>query len=701
MKRILLTLLGLMALGGLARADIVYVTAACSNVTSTTVCNSAINPDFNANGIRVYTDAAAGFTSAVSTKPDGPITPGGRYFSNSFSNSTPDLDGLTISPVLGVPGGVYKLYHIYSSAAGNVSTNLLVGATNLEGCTLSFEQTDKFQRSYGVAVGGKHVYQLLGFVTNNPGATAPRIRFYFLGGLVNATAQARLVVDTFKFQLYEPCTDIPTVGVTGPLSASENTVIVTGVAAGATEVTVYQDTGTGMVQIGKKVGGVTAGNNSVTVSGLAKGAKVAATQTIGAVEGCKPQDGYGVQVGGGANPRLRVALSLRENPTATGPAGAVGTNGWNSNIHFIPASSVLSGSCPGAGTLTIYPSNDWQTVTIPGRESVGNVASVNGTVVPNGGFYWGGLSFSVKVYAYRALPGPAITIYSGTPAQSAEVTSAGSFGVNWSWPAVTGAQGYRLLRNLYGGDPAFDEYTDVASNTFNDDNSTWLSGNTVTPSGYQSVPSVQWNPTVVTTNIAGSWAVLESIAFASVDPTDTGPFDIYIDNLANGANGIYQDFEGFVAGTGPGVIFNQPSYSGTTSGNILGAPNTADISNLAADGGTKSLRVRWQFVDATTNRWMRFNTFTTSVMPSPLVNLNEPISFRILMQPVGATPTPPPAPVLTVTKVGSDVVLSWEGTHNLQQATDVAGPYANVTGVTRGPYTITNPTGQRFYRLVN
>jgi hypothetical protein len=45
---------------------------------------------------------------------------------------------------------VYKVFHVYSSAAGNVSTNIILGVTNNDGCTLSFSQTDKFQRSFGV-----------------------------------------------------------------------------------------------------------------------------------------------------------------------------------------------------------------------------------------------------------------------------------------------------------------------------------------------------------------------------------------------------------------------------------------------------------------------------------------------------------------------------------------------------------------------
>ena len=86
-----------------------------------------------------------------------------------------------------------------------------------------------------------------------------------------------------------------------------------------------------------------------------------------------------------------------------------------------------------------------------------------------------------------------------------------------------------------------------------------------------------------------------SIALASDDLTDTGPFNIHVDDLANGTNGVFQDFEGIVAGIAAGAVFNQPGYSGTTSGNMLPAPNDGAIAGEAAFSGTKSQRVGWQF----------------------------------------------------------------------------------------------------------
>ena len=239
---------------------------------------------------------------------------------------------------------------------------------------------------------------------------------------------------------------MPVVEVTGPLGADSDQVVVTKVSENATALTVYQDTGAGMTMIGTKTEGVTEGVNSVTVTGLVKGAKVAATQTIDGQEGCTPPDGIGVIVGGGANPRIRIAFSLQENPTATGPVGANGTNGRTSMIHFAPATS-LYGGAPGDGALIIYPSNDWQTVTIDlGRQGIGEAANVAGEPGPAPDYsgYSPGNTVAVQVYAYKEFGGN--RVYSPVGAASPVVTSNEMFTVTWTWDAVEGADGYRLLR---------------------------------------------------------------------------------------------------------------------------------------------------------------------------------------------------------------------------------------------------------------
>src|SRR5260221_1706300 len=95
-----------------AVADTVYVTGCVSNCVSTTTCGSQANSDLNPNnGARVFNDnSLSSYTSAKasgSAVADKPATPGSRYFSNAFSNSTP-VFGVVLSPALAVPGAAYR-----------------------------------------------------------------------------------------------------------------------------------------------------------------------------------------------------------------------------------------------------------------------------------------------------------------------------------------------------------------------------------------------------------------------------------------------------------------------------------------------------------------------------------------------------------------------------------------------------------------
>ena len=702
MKRSLLTVLAAITTGSVAFSDVVYVTSNTSNCTATAVCGNAANADVNVNGVLVFNDnALSSYTSALASTPDKPLNAGGaRYFSNSFSNTTPDL-GLTISPTLGVTGGVYKVFHAYSSLANNVSTNIILGVTNNDGCTLSFDQTDKFQLRYGQPA--PQQWQFLGYLTNNADTSTPTITFYFKDGLVNATLQSRLVVDTFRFLLYEPCTDVPVVGVTGPLAASLSTVVVTGVTNTATRITVYQNSGAGMVEVGSKTTDIVGDNNSVPVTGLAKGAQVAATQTLNGQEACVPT--AGTLVGGGANPQVRIALTVREMTNTTATVGQPGAISGQTSLHFLGAGTV-SGGAPTDATV-FYPSNGWQTVTISrGTELVGNPANATGTVTAAGG-YAANDSVSIQVYAFRTVPANSVLIYSRVGATSSAVTSINGFGVDWTWDTVPGAEGYRLLRNVNQG--GFLEGADVAgTNFFPDLNNSWFAGTVVTPSFTQTNPSIQWNPTVGNqNNLPGQWGALESINFVINDLTDTGPYNLYVDNLQNGGT-LFQTFEEAPAGT-TDYGFRAPGFSGTTSANILPAPNQAFVSNEAADSGTKSLRVQFQWNGLTDTKWLRLTTSGVLPASNPYVNLDQPISFRLLLQPVGApAPVAPSAPALSINLLNGQPVLNWQGGHRLRTAVDVTGAFTNVpqsltaaTNTYLGPYTNKFNEPVRFFRLVD
>lgn len=673
--------------------EVVYVTSNTSNCTATAVCGNGANQDLNVNGVRVFNDnGLSSYTSALASTPDKPLNAGGaRFFSNSFSNTTPDL-GLTISPTLGVTGGVYKIHHVFSSAANNVSTNIILGVTNNDGCTLSFDQTDKFQRSFGQPA--PQQWQFLGFLTNNADTATPTITFYFKDGIVSAGSQSRLLADTFRFTFYDPCTDVPTVGVTGPLATNLASVVVTGVSNAATKVTVYQDSGSGMVEVGSLSSGIVGGNNNVPVSGLIKGAQVAATQTLNGQEGCVPASG--VLVGGGANPTIRIALTIRETTNTTATIGAPG-NTSGANLHFLGATTVSGGAPVDAPAFT--PNGQWQTVTFSlNRALIGDAANAAGAIAETG-VYNPNDSVAIRVYAYRTVPETSVQIFSRVEAQSAAVTSNNVFGVNWTWTAVANAEGYRLLRDLNGA--GYVEYVDVpGTNFYADTVFAWVAGDVVTPKASQLGSSIQWNPSVGNqNNIAGKWGTLESINFAIDDLTDTGPFDIYVDNLQNGTT-VFQTFEEAVSGRND-YGFRAPGFSGTTSANLLPAPNLAQVSNGAADAGTKSIRIRFQWNGTTATKWLRLTTSGAAPASNPFLDLDESISFRMLLLPVGATPVAPPAPSLSITRLGPDTVLDWTGAHNLQAASEVTGTYTNVPNVTLAPYTNNFTEGQKFFRLAN
>lgn len=569
------------------RADTVYVTGCVSNCVSTTVCGNGANAALNPNtGFYVFNDMG-GFGAYTSAKASGsgvadkPITPGSRYLSNTFSNSTPDY-GVMLSPALGVPGGIYRIDHTYSSTAGNCSSNIIVGVTNYSGCTLSFTNTDKFQAKYGVS---PNSWSTLGYLTNDATSSNPQITLYFAGGTVSAGSANRLEFDTFRFVLYRACLDVAAPTVTGPLGSSSAGVTVTGIATNANTVTAYQDSGSGMLSIGSLAiaSSPAPATVIVPVTGLVHGARVGATQTVGSQESCVPT--AGTLVGAGPNSNLRIALSVRGNPNLAGPVGTTG-GGTNSNVYFLGASNTLAGACPG-DALTVYPSNTWQTITFQrGGDSLNPIS-----------------------------------------------------------------------------------------------------------------PTVLWNngSGTATPDLQGNFGSLDGIALAC--DGDPGNFDLYIDDLSNGTNGVFENFE--AATVGSTVGFSQPSFSGTTAGFLLGAPNSSVIATNTAFTGRRCTRVQWQFVDGATNKWLRLAHSGNTGIASPQVDLNEPISFQLLLlRPGDPVPQPPLPGSLSIQQLAGKIILNWTGSYPLQSSDNLTSGWSDV-GVLTGPHTNNIDSGPVFYRLRN
>jgi len=663
---------------GVAFADVVYITGATQP------------SGLGANADGSYTELTSfSGTSAFSTALGAPPRTASRF--KAFSGVTNGEPFIRVSPTLGVAGGTYQVHYTHSSTANNTITNAIIGFTNAVDCSLSFTETEAFQRKNGQPAPQKWIF--LGKVTNNVGVTVPQ--FELFAKTTNDTTTLRLIFDCMRFTLDAPCLDTEPVGVAGPLGVSSSNVVVTTVFTNATKITVYQDSGSGMVEIGSKTSGIVGGTELVPVTGLVKGAQVAATQTVGGQQGCVPT--AGTIVGGGANPSVRMTFTIRET-TNSGPIGAAATHTSSANLHFMQTTSVAGGTPLDAPILT--PSGSWQTFTLQRTgEGIPNSANVAGSAIP-GTSYAAGETVQIQVFAYKTVN--SVVVYSAQPATSAVITSNDLFQADFSWDAVPGAEAYRLLRSLNGG--AFETFLDSGLTTYTDNNTLWAAGTNVFPKMQQTSPSTQWNPSVINNNnIVGQWGIFESINFAIDDVSDTGPFDLYIDNLKNGDT-VFQDFENAVSGA-TDFGFRAPGFSGTTSGNLLPAPNIGMVTNRVADTGTKSFRVsfQWNTVNLA-NKWLRLTTSgvgTTNGTGNPMVNLDLPISVRVLMLPVGGTLPPPPVvtpPTISARMDGSSVVLSWDGVFRLLEATNVVGPYVP-NGAIRSPFTNATPTGSKFYRL--
>ncbi len=138
----------------------------------------------------------------------------------------------------------------------------------------------------------------------------------------------------------------------------------------------------------------------------------------------------------------------------------------------------------------------------------------------------------------------------------------------------------------------------------------------------------------------GTWGVLEHVAVTSTG-TDTGPYVMYIDNVTNDTTN-FGTMESFTAGDQ--VFVQEPTFSGTTSGNLLNSPDVSMIDDTIGDASAKSVRVEWQFRAESTTQWVRLTTNGTGLagLPNPEVDLTKPISLRVRLAPAGPVCNTPP-----------------------------------------------------------
>jgi len=114
----------------------------------------------------------------------------------------------------------------------------------------------------------------------------------------------------------------------------------------------------------------------------------------------------------------------------------------------------------------------------------------------------------------------------------------------------------------------------------------------------------------------------------------TGAYELYVDNVVNvgagdgGSDFVITDFEGFEVGTE--VLFQEPTYSGSTDMHLAPLPSASEVSDAAGNPGQSELLV-WFWVSTDAQRWARITTSGAAEVPSPIIDLTKPIQMDVLL----------------------------------------------------------------------
>lgn len=417
--------------------------------------------------------------------------------------------------------GVYKIY-LTKGQSLNASTNIIVemSATENElpaqladsnGVAAATIQLDMFQRSKP-----NHIWVHVGYITNT--TFNPTIKLQHVSGDIDDNAHATLdtgqrwYTDAIWFELIDACVGVASqVGIDGPLVQGQTFVNVTGVAAGATNVTIYVNN-VEVAQTNSTGPGFTAGNLTVIVPALNKGDKITAGQTKNGCTSLVPTSGPTV---GSGNAQVRAFLSCLQNSAFTGPIGTPGTNGFTAN-YFLKGTGFAAafGTAPTGGE-PLPPGTCWQTVTFTSSD-----------------------------------------------------------------PALLSGGG-----NLSITDP---------------------------------------------------FCALGGLVFSIDDTSETGPYEIYIDQIKNGDT-VIEDFEGYT--NGDVKTFTVPSAAGNPApgSTYLPSPNSSVVSQNNAFDGTNSCRIQWQWTDSSNIRWAHILATNTTGKVYPQLDTAKPVTVRYLLLPVGET----------------------------------------------------------------
>ena len=140
----------------------------------------------------------------------------------------------------------------------------------------------------------------------------------------------------------------------------------------------------------------------------------------------------------------------------------------------------------------------------------------------------------------------------------------------------------------------------------------------------------------------GTGGIIEHIRILNSDGI-TNPIDFYVDEMVHtNAAGASTTFDWDSAAVGSEVMFQEPSFSGSTSANIL-AGSASGVTDTMAHDGSQSYLSSMQFVDGTTTRWVRLTTFAATNSPDPIITFDQGDSLSFWVK---ATSVPEPTSVV-------------------------------------------------------
>ncbi len=136
--------------------------------------------------------------------------------------------------------------------------------------------------------------------------------------------------------------------------------------------------------------------------------------------------------------------------------------------------------------------------------------------------------------------------------------------------------------------------------------------------------------------IDGDFGTLEHIRILNSGGV-TGEIDLWIDDIentivptgqTNPVSTVFGDFQGY--GDGDEVIFQEPSFSGSTASNLV-AGGTAGVDNFVASRSSSD-KISFEFVDGTTTRWVRLTTFQSTNLRNPTIRFDQDSTLSFWMR---------------------------------------------------------------------